>query len=471
MTQATTNLDPKAIAKQLTDFVTGEGTETRAGLIQRIKELETKAGERVDLSSVLEEVDRLKAAQEQMREKIRTSKSGFYVPGVEEMPFNFAKTCLGIKVGGGRARKDVFDRIGAGHEHEVLCATEKMRERVLGKTMAVGDDESMGAMVPDQVLPDVIAKLYARSVFFDETGDTPNKISILDGMAGNGIVTMRKFKGGFVAYWVDEAEEIATSYATVGTVNFTPHKLGIATELTEELIADAGPGFDALWRNDMSRVAALKLDDSIAFGTGGGSQPRGIFHHPDVRVYRAETNTVITQTAAAAVSDFDGGEVTFDGLDTIDTALEDSNVMKDSSFWTIGPGRLFTRMKQLKVLNYDSQSSGQPYLLGMPMLRDEGLAEIIGQFDRSTQFPSNQLPGASIHGATDSTNEKYGPFLRGNLSQAVWGRWAGIEISDDSGIGTGFLAGKTTIKLTLRGDLQMRRGEEIIVCADARMRT
>lgn len=477
---ATATLDDtakkKALAEKLLDFMDGTGEESRSSILAAIKELKGK--ETVDTKGILEELEKIKAAQRAMQESIRRSRSGFYFPGVEDTgaEFSLSKACLGRMNGG---TKEAYEAMGAGYEWSVIAEAQKKIEQVYpkslqahGKAMTAGDVTSAGNFIPDQTIPDVIERLYQRSIFFDATGegDGSTRISILDGLTGSGNVNLPKFKGGFVAYWMDELDDITLSDATVGTVTFQAHEMGVATELTKALMDNAGYGFEGFFRRGMVRVAAEKLDTAIPFGRGG-RQPRGFFFHNDVIVYRAEDNTFLTQGQAAAVSDWDGGVVDFDDLDNIDTYLEEQRVQTDGpNSWTMSSRRFFRTLAQLKTINDTAQTSGFPYLLGMPMLSNARLAELIGQFDYSTIFGTSNLPGADIMGSTDSVTAKYGSFARGNLDQAVWGRWAGIEVADDGGIGTGFLARKTTVRLVMRGDLQLRRGTEIIVCPDAKVR-
>ena len=438
-----------------------EGEDSVPKMKDKLKLLQSEFGEfkKIDTKSILTEVDKLKAGQEKLIKQIRTSKNGLYVPGAEDEEFSCLKAMIGVKTG---------DWSQAGKEKELM---EAWRAKATGQIAGQG---SAGAyFIADQVIPDVIAAIYTRSVFINLVGEGTTRVSVLEGLIG-GNVKIPKFDGGLIAYWIGEEDEYAESQTSVGDVVLNPKKLGVLVRITDSMRKFQTFGFETLLRRDMERSAAKKLDWTILYGSGSNDMPRGIVNMQKIKFYRAENGTVLDAAGAQAVSDWQGGELTFDGLDNMNLALEEDDIVLDDSYSIISSPRYFKRLKQIKITNFSGQTANQPYLLGMPMLSEAKMGEAIGYtWDKSNQINSNNLPAESIGGATTKTSptgDLYTDVIAGNLSEIVLGRWAGIEIEDDGGKGKGFTSDHTYMKLRLYADVGSRQERGIIVSPDVKAR-
>jgi HK97 family phage major capsid protein len=448
-----------------------EGDDSLPTTISRVKVLqeEFKELKGLNLTTVVQEVEKIRAGQEKLIKQIRSSKRGFYVPGIEDEEFSMLKAFIGIKTGKWK---------GCEREHEILNAVRSKRSEVLAKAAAgsqnVGDDELGGYFVPDQVIPDVIAAIYTRSVFINLSGEGTTRVSVLEGLIG-GNVKVPKFDGGLIAYWIGEEDAYAESQVSVGDMTMNPKKLGILVRLTDAMRRFQSYGFENLLRQDLIRAAAKKLDWTIAYGRGTDDMPKGIVHHQGIKIFSAEQGKIYTQAQVAAGSspldDWDGGELGFDGLMDMELALEEDDISLDDSHTWISSPRFFHELKQMKIETTENQTDQFMYLMGAPYIPDSRLSGIIGPFDKSTQIPSDNLPGESVDGATDSTAEKYTDVFGGNLSNVVLGRWSGIEIEDDDGKGAGFTSDHTYLKLRMYADVGIRQERAIIVCPDAKVRS
>lgn len=414
----------------------------------------------IDVQELSKRVETATAQYDKVVERIRNWKGGLYVPGLEEEGEKFSLHRAAVAVA-------TRDWKHAGFEKEVF---DNVREK--GQRMGV--DSEGGFFVPDQVIPDVIGAIYRRSVFIGLDAEGTTRVSVLDGLIGNP-VKVPAFEGGMIAYWMGEQDKYVESQVGVGSISLVPKKLTVLAKLTEEMRKFSSFGFETLMRNDAIRALAAELDRTIPYGKGNENEPRGLMKMPifdatseprGVQFFSAEDGAVVT----SAPADAQGGELDFDGLQEMMGALEDQNVTPNESWATISAPRYFRRMKQLKVLNFSSQTEGRPYLVGVPMLTDTRLAELIGPFDKSTMVPTAQKPGASAAWPTTSTTEKFGDVFAGNWSEVVLGRWAGIEITDDAGRGVGFPTDEIFIKFRLWADIQKRQGRTIVVCPDAQMR-
>lgn len=458
------------------------------GLKDRIAELETIAKKAVDdletyrslnVKEVVKEVEQMKARHDLVVRSIRNFKGGLHVPGIEDESFSLLKTAIAIKMAGhGGNQKQAFESIGAGKEFEIISSVRaKHAERIAAVKagQVIGSDQYGGNFVPDQVIPTVIAAIYARSAFINLTGEGTQRVSVMDGLTG-GTVKIPKFLGGMIAYWIGEEDTYAESQVKTGDVTMNPKKLGCLARITDVMKRLAGFGYDALFQTDFIRAMAKKLDWTVAYGSGSDNAPRGIVNVEGIRIYSAQSKlSGIKGTDSLAGANFQadwaGAELDFDGLDNMKLALEENDFEIDASAAFIGAPRYFSRVKQLKVKNFDTQTDGQPYLIGLPMIPDSRLTDLIGPFGKSTQIATTNKPGASVSAPTTSVTTKFSDVFYGNYADVVLGRWlAGIEIEDDAGKGAGFTSDATFIKSRMYCDLGYRHPASLVVCPDARVR-
>lgn len=425
----------------------------------------------LDLKSVLQEFEQLKAAHEKTVTALRNSRRGLYVPGLEDegvtKQFSLLRACTAVK------NKDWKN---ASFEQEVIKAARDRLEK-LKAAHVIGDDELGGFFVPDQVIADVIAAIYTTSQLISLDGDDgTTRIRVLDNLIG-GNVKIPRFLGGLIAYWIGEEDEYAESQTNVGDMKLSPHKLGVLAKLTAEMQTFAGFGFEQMFRTDMVRAAAKKLDYTAMFGRGGDNMPKGIAHTDGIYIYSAQSNDygVLGTDALGGAkfqADWDGAELGYKGLQAMQLALEENDITPDDSAWWGSHPRFWARLKDLRVPPAASPSAGEErqFVLGLPMISDARLAEAIGNFFKSTQWPTSNVPGATISAPQTGGASKYGDVLYGNLSEVVMGRWAGLQITDDAGRGKGFTSDHAYVKLRLWADFGVRETKALILCPDAKMR-
>lgn len=409
-----------------------------------------------DPKTVLEEIQRVKANYDTLTKKIRSSKGGFYIPGLEDEAekFSLVRAIFAIKSGNWKA---------APFEEEVF----KQARQKAGAVMGV--DSQGGFFVPDQVIPEVISAIYVRSVLIDLNGDGQTRMSVIDGLVG-GQVRIPKFLGGMIAYWLGEEDTYAESAAKVGNVTLSPRKMGLLTRITKEMQMFSGFGYEQLMRNDMGRAAAKKLDYTAIYGKGTDNEPRGLSKLKGINIFSAQERGIATTASTGAAV---GGELDFDNLMEMQGIVEDQNLTIEPDWAFISAPRYFRRLQQLKVQFYTGQTSQQAYLLGVPMLTADKLKALIGDYDKTTQIPTAQHAGASLGWTSTGAGSanKFGDMVAGNWSEMLFGRWAGIEISDDGGVGTGFVKDETLVKFSIMGDFAARQEKALVFCPDVKMRT
>ena len=448
-------------------------SETVQGLGQAIK---NSGIENVNVKEVVDEFGQLRENFEAFKEGQKQSPT--YIDGLDEeegSKFSLIRAMTAI-------RTNNWEK--AGFEREVFDAART-------KGQATNVDSAGGYFVPDQVIPDVISAIYTNSAVINQGGDGTTRASVLDGLSG-GTCKIPKFQGGTVAYWIGEEDTYAESQTKVGDISMTPKKLGVLVRLTDEMRRLGGYGFENLLRNDMVQAAAKKIDYAALYGTGQGSSPRGIMgavsqqahvdYASDSDINAMESPFVFlgTATDGGPLGVWDGTDVSsaanaefdFDALMEMIGVLEDNDIMQDATSALISSPRYIRRLKKQRAGG--SATGDGMYLAGAPMLSDEALRGVIGDYGVSSQVRSNQVAGFSLaqtlaadgvpgaDGAADC-----GDVFYGNWGEMVFGRWGGIEIEDDAGRGSGFTSDHLYLKMRMYCDIGLRHPQSFVVTTEA----
>jgi hypothetical protein len=225
-------------------------------------------------------------------------------------------------------------------------------------------------------------------------------------------------------------------------------------------------GFETLMRNDMVRAAAALIDWTIVFGTGTTNMPRGVINAEFVKRYYAETHSDVAPAGNAV-----GGELTPNDLDNMRGVVTDQNIPINSSWAWVSHPRYFRRLKQTPLTYFSGQTTGGGYLFGGPLLTDDALRNVIGDYAQLTFFGTKQNAGQDF-GATPATpsDKKYGAVIGANWSEVLFGRWGGLEMAEDGGVGKGFPTDESYIKMRMYADTAFRVPEAIVVADDVKMR-
>ena len=408
----------------------------------------------LDVENVIGEFEKQKARFEQVASILRNHRGVGYVPGMEDYTeqFSMLRTMIAVRTGNWE---------NAGLEQEMLKQSREKASQIIDL------DKRGGFFVPDQTIPEVIAAIYMASVFVNITGDPGDtqRVRVLDGLAGE-TVKIPKFLGGLIAYWIGEEDSYIESMTEVGDVNMRARKMGIFVRITEEMRRFSSFGFEALLRQDMVRAAAKKLDWTIAYGRGTDNMPLGFFHHPNVKVYSAQTGDLVDRANPPAFAA--GDDLAFDGLDNMQGAIEDDSFNLDESAAFVSHPKYWRCLKRIKTPNFSGQTTQMPYLLGSPRISDAALADMIGPFAKSLHFPSTNYPGQTLGWTpTGGATQTHTDIAFGNWSDVILARWGGIDIEDDAGRGKGFPSDHIYMKLRMFADIGYRHPESIVVCPDA----
>lgn len=108
-------------------------------------------------------------------------------------------------------------------------------------------------------------------------------------MPANGRVEFPRQTNAATAAWSGEATSIDLSYPATGNLILTAKKLAIRTRIPNELLRFASVNVEQFVREDMMKVAALKLDRSLLDAVGSATEPKGLFNYSGISSYTAST--------------------------------------------------------------------------------------------------------------------------------------------------------------------------------------
>jgi len=133
--------------------------------------------------------------------------------------------------------------------------------------MAEGTSSLGGVLVPTPMAAQVIDLARNQAVIFQAGAATvPMTTNTLK---------MGKVTGDLTAYWRAENEAITASDMSFDGLTFTAKALAAICTISVELLEDAA-NINGLIENSIAQALALELDRAALFGSGSGSEPKGL---------------------------------------------------------------------------------------------------------------------------------------------------------------------------------------------------
>lgn len=172
------------------------------------------------------------------------------------------------------------------------------------RALEVGSFTAGGALVDTTLLTGSFIELLRNSMYVMAMGARS-----LTGLVGD--IAIPRQTGGATAYWLSESGTITASQQAVGQLELKPHRLGVATAYTQQLLAQSSLDIENFVRTDIAQVIALEKDDVAINGTGVNGEPLGIVN----------TTGVNLVTIAGAQSMTYANSVSFETALAIDNAL------------------------------------------------------------------------------------------------------------------------------------------------------
>jgi HK97 family phage major capsid protein len=139
------------------------------------------------------------------------------------------------------------------------------------RTLTSGNFTSAGALIGTDLLAGSLIELLRNKTVMLSSG-----VTALGGLVGN--VAIPRQSGGATAYWLAEGGTVTASDQTFQQLGLTPHRLAAQTAYDKQLLAQSSISVEAMVRNDIALVMAIKKDLASISGTGAGGEPLGIIN-------------------------------------------------------------------------------------------------------------------------------------------------------------------------------------------------
>jgi HK97 family phage major capsid protein len=407
------------------DIVPAEPKKSAADVLAEIRNgIDASNKRSEDLLSKFGDLEKRVGAVE-LKKKTRTvalAKGGYSLPGVEDekKEFSICRAALAI-----RERNPAIAPFEWDVMQECFKANEPFYAQLLAqreaehRDMSTDVDTAAGFLVPEQALSGWVEMLRAATVA-EELGAT-----VLTGLTG-APVKIDKQTGDVTAYWVTEAGLVTNTDIAVGEITLYPREAAARVKVSNRLLQMANPAFEGKVRESMAKQTGLLQDLAILQGTGG-TQPLGILNQTDL-------NT----TSMTAVP-------TPDMLFDMIYQIEVDNAAGNDMGWAFHPRTWHTLRKTkdgegnyILIPREGSITAGT--LLGLP-------------FKTTTQIPITLGAGAASR------------LYVGRWSEAIVGRWGGMEIAVSKETDDAFERRQTHILLTSLMDTAVRHGQSF--CLDS----
>lgn len=298
------------------------------------------------------------------------------------------------------------------------------RDEAFAKALSESVFSDGGAIVPDEYVAEIIELLRARAVV-RQLGATPLPMN-------SGSLSIPRQTAGATASYVGENKPISPSQLATGQIQLSAKKLAALVPISNDLLRDASPSADALVRDDLVVVMALREDLAFLRDDGTQNQPKGIR-------YWANAAHVFAFTQAGAEATI--LEITAD-LAKMVRLIEESNVPMVRMGWIFTP-----RVKWFLM----SRRDGNGNLVWDSEMRNGTLMGI--PFRTTTQVPNN-LGVASNE--TEITLADFAQAIIGENTQMMIDASTEAAYQDGANVIAAFSLDQTVVRAIARHDFALR---------------
>jgi len=324
--------------------------------------------------------------------------------------FNYDKTPYGDLAG----EKSLWP------ERDILMEATK-------KAQSADVDIEGGFAVPEQFMADFIPILLARSIAA-QLG-----VRFETGFSGSPVV-WPKITRAAQAYWVGENTAPTETDIELGQVSMEPHDLAALVPMSNRLLRMSAGGFEAMLRNHLARIMALKLDLAVFKGTGASGEPLGIQNVPSVPTLDWDT-----VPAAAEKGDASTIQNITDKLSIMMETVDTSNALEGELGWAAHP----------QVLGYFREVKDTD---GHPLFK----------FGDPNETGERQLYGYRLLTSTQLANGDPADFIFGNWADAMVGQWGTMVLDSSMHAGNAFFKRQTYIRAHLAADVGVMHEESFV---------
>lgn len=256
----------------------------------------------------------------------------------------------------------------------------------------------------------------------------------ITGLRGN--VAFPKETGVSTADWINENEPAPESNYTVGQIGLNPKTIAAYTTLTRTLLLQSTPDAEMIARDNLVKAMALKIDQTVLYGSGVAPVPKGIANYSGIKKLTAGFGT-------------DGGYPTYEKLIELCGEIEAANANINGLKW------LINAKTQARLMITPVQASG---VEGNFIIRD-GSSTFCGK----PYYVTNQVRSTLTKGNGTNLSEIY----LGDWSQIYIGEWEGLSLSANYN-GATFRTGGVEIVAFQTMDLNVAYEESFGMFTDAK---
>jgi len=159
------------------------------------------------------------------------------------------------------------------------------------KALGTVNDTAGGVLVGFPTLGELV-DLQRNIEVFPKAGATEQPLP------PNGRIQYPKLTNATTAYWLGEGATVTSSTNVTGYLNLVAKKLGIFTDINNELIRFGSITAEAMIRGDMAKVGALAADLAMLEGTGGNSIT-GLINYPSASSWSTGNDKLLTYTVTS----------------------------------------------------------------------------------------------------------------------------------------------------------------------------
>lgn len=280
------------------------------------------------------------------------------------------------------------------------------RKEIAANTKAQGATENVlgGYFLRDEVSAEILKPVYNQSSIM-QAGVTQRSMT-------TETLTVRKNRGGSVAYWAGEHQTVSQSDITIGQVDLVLKELVAENRQSRKALTYA-EGLEQEIRDDLSMQMALALDLSALRGTG--AKPAGSGHSG------AEPLGVRNTIASSQVTTLGSGNGAAPALSNLNKAIHN---IKARNFRSSNRWGWITSTRESQFL------SGLTTTTGEPLLRENWAGEMYERVLGIPKYESNQVPT----NLTTGTNSDCSEIYLGDWQYAAVGIGKDVELVVDESV-------------------------------------
>ena len=219
--------------------------------------------------------------------------SGQSVTGTDK---NFDAECRAFSLTKAIAAQLPNSTVDAGREREVsqeLAHRSGRKFQGIAVPMKVFEERILTTALPGGGPgSNIIATDYRGDLFIDRLRNALAVrrlgATVLTGLTGN--VDIPRLKASMTTGWVAENAALSAPDPQFEKISLTPKHVGTIGEYSRNMIEQASPDVEQLFRNDMALMIAEAIDLAAINGTGASNQPRGILQTAGIGSVAMGTN-------------------------------------------------------------------------------------------------------------------------------------------------------------------------------------